>query len=74
MAGLWNEYAGALGPLLDATPKNVLAAIAVSSLTCGGDYLEEAQERLLTEWWALYRAGIVPQRPPKPAPSKDEEV
>lgn len=65
MAGLRNEYAYALGAdLLNATPKNVLAAIAVSSLTCGGDQIAHAPELLLEEWTALHDAGIVPQKPP----------
>lgn len=66
---LHNEYAAELGgKLYESCPKAVFAAIAVSSLTCGGDWLEEAKDRLLREWWALYRAEIVPQKPPFPDP------
>ena len=61
-----NEYAAALGPLLDQTTKAVLAAIAVSLLTTGGEHLDEAQERLLKEWGTLHANGIVPQKPPTP--------
>ena len=48
-----NEYARATGDLCDNTPKSVVAAIAVSALTVGGDHLDEARERVLAEWWAL---------------------
>lgn len=59
-----NEYADALGDLLDRAPKSVLAAIAVSALTSGGDRLDEAAEEVLSEWAILHENGIVPQRPP----------
>jgi hypothetical protein len=59
-----NEYQTALGKLFGAAPKTVCAAVAVSSLTCGGDWLEKAQERFAYEWRALYNAGIVPQKLP----------
>lgn len=59
-----NEYADALGDLYAKVPKAVLAAIAVSALTVGGDYLDEAQARLLTEWDALHDAEIVSQPAP----------
>lgn len=64
-----NSYANELGGMLygDA-PKAVLAAIAVSALTCGGDLLAEAKERLLREWWILFDNGIVPQKPTFPRP------
>jgi hypothetical protein len=58
---LTNEYVEVLGDLYDKTPKAVLAAIAVSALTNGGDELDEAQARLLAEWGALHANGIVPQ-------------
>jgi uncharacterized membrane protein len=61
---LGNEYAEELGALFADVPKAVLAAIAVSALTLGGDYLDEAQQRLVTEWSALHTAGIVPQAVP----------
>ena len=52
------------GNLYEVCPKAVFAAIAISALTDGGDRLEAAKDRLVSEWWALYRAGIVSQRPP----------
>jgi len=60
-----NDYAAAVGTLYLHTPKAVFAAIAISALTVGGDYLEEAEERLLKEWQTLYDNEIVPQIPPK---------
>jgi len=67
-----NEYAQALsGRLYEDCPRAVFAAIAVSALTVGGDYLNEADFRLLREWWALYHCGIVPQRPPGEAIALD---
>lgn len=59
----YNEYVGTLGKLFAECPKEVFAAIAVSALTAGGDYLEHAQQRVADEWKALYDAGIVTQRP-----------
>lgn len=64
---LENEYTDALGhEFLLATPKAVFAAIAVSSLTCFGEYLDDAKAMLVEEWWCLYQAGIVPQKPSIP--------
>ena len=63
-----NDYALQLSEY-DRTPKAVLAAVAVSALTCGGDYLSEANDKVLDEWWALYNAKIVPQKPPVARPS-----
>lgn len=61
-----NEYAEVLGQeLYDKTPKAVFAAIAISALTCGGDQMSEARERILAEWLALYQNRIVPQKPPR---------
>lgn len=61
-----NEYSEQLGQdLYDVIPKSVLAAIAVSALTCGGDHLEEARERVAKEWMILFQNGIVRQKPPK---------
>ncbi len=60
-----NTYVDQLADLFDKTPKAVLAAIAVSSLTTGGDYLERARELVLEEWRILHQAGIVSQKPPK---------
>lgn len=62
-----NEYCRQLTHF-DKVPKTVLAAIAVSALTCGGDQIDKADERVMGEWWALYRAGIVPQKPFGPEP------
>ena len=60
-----NEYADQLGQdLYEVIPKSVLAAIAVSALTTGGDYLEEARERVVEEWSILFQNGIVRQKPP----------
>ena len=58
-----NGYADCLGELYAKTPKAVFAAVAVSTLTMGGDYLDEAKERLLNEWRILHENGIVPQKP-----------
>jgi hypothetical protein len=54
----------ATGNLYEVCPKAVFAAIAISALTDGGDRIEEAKFRVVEEWWALYRAGIVAQKPP----------
>lgn len=70
---LGNEYAAELGALYQAAPKAVLAAIAVSFATTGGDYIERAHAAVLREWWALYRAGIVPQKPSEAEPAADVE-
>ena len=67
-----NVYADSVGPKFYAQcPKAVFAAIAVSALTAGGDKLNEAGRRVLKEWWALYHAGIVPQKPTITEPSDD---
>lgn len=58
-----NNYALTLGDLYARTPKAVFAAIAVSALTSGGDYISEARARLLEEWKILHDNGIVPQKP-----------
>ena len=60
-----NEYAAQLGRMFDEMPKTVLAAIAVSCLSQGGDYLEKAQARAAREWQVLHENGIVQQRPGK---------
>lgn len=59
-----NYYLQAGRDVFEACPKAVWAAIAISSLTCGGDELEQARERILSEWQALYDNGIVPQKLP----------
>ena len=59
-----NNYAMAVGwEAYESIPKAVWAAIAVSALTCGGDQLDEARERVLAEWSILHSNGIVPQKP-----------
>ena len=65
MSKLHNEYAAELGTMYAKMPKAVLAAIAVSFATqmSGEDALHEACAAILKEWQALYRAGIVPQKP-----------
>jgi hypothetical protein len=60
-----NEYNLLLGSLYEKIPKAVFAAIAVSVITQGGDYLDEASALILDEWKVLYQNGIVPQCPPK---------
>lgn len=69
-----NCYVEVVGrELFESCPKTVLAAIAVSALTCGGDHLSKGVKRLLWEWWCLYESEIVPQKPPFPKPSDAEE-
>lgn len=70
MLKTFNAYAGQLGRVYADCPKAVLAAIAVSALTSGGDYLETAQERVAYEWQVLHLNGIVPQ----PLPAKYREA
>lgn len=69
----WNEYAaqllvsdkdGSAGGTIDKIPKMVALAVAVSALTNGGDQIDLARERFITEWWTLFDNGIVPQKPP----------
>lgn len=60
-----NEYDRALEPgVYDAAPKSVLAAIAISRLTLGGDRLDLATRALVTEWDTLHSNGVVPQPVP----------
>ena len=58
-----NEYMDQIREVYDEIPKSVLAAIAVSALTCGGDRLEEATEAVVKEWVCLHNAGVVAQKP-----------
>lgn len=58
--------------LFEKCPKTVFAALTIASLTVGGDYLEEAEERIIHEWWVLFDNGIVPQKPPFPRPKREE--
>lgn len=67
LKNLSNEYQAELGALFDEMPKSVIAAIAVSALTCGGDYLDEARERAAREWLILHQNRIVQQKPGKVA-------
>lgn len=69
-----NEYAEYLGPLFDDCPKSVLAAIAVSFITTGGDWPQLAQAGIVREWRILHQAGIVPQKPPAKYPDNLEEI
>ena len=67
MAKLTNEYARLVAPDLYARiPKAVFAAMAVSQLSGGGDWLDtmDVDAAVLQEWADLYGSGIVPQRPP----------
>jgi hypothetical protein len=67
-----NEYQWALSDkLFSVCPKSVFAAIAVSSLTCGGDQINIAEKAVLNEWWVLFENGIVPQKPPFPRPNME---
>lgn len=69
----YNEYAQSISlSLYERCPKAVFAAIAISSLTQGGGYIEEAERLVVAEWWALYHNGIVPQKPTMPEPSASE--
>jgi hypothetical protein len=73
-----NDYVGAMGgDVFAAAPKTVLAAVAVSLATLGGDRLSDARELILREWHTLHQNGIVPQPvPPKllnTLPPEDDE-
>jgi hypothetical protein len=59
-----NEYQRVIGRLAEECPKAVLAAIAVSYASAGGDHLARAEKELAWEWQCLYDNGIVPQNPP----------
>ncbi len=63
-----NVYQASLGKTFDATPKAVLGAVVASLLSSGGERLQDTESGLQKEWWILYRAGIVPQKPPMPEP------
>lgn len=65
LKNLTNEYQREMGDLFDEIPKSVLAAIAVSALTCGGDQISTARARLAKEWEVLNLNGIVQQKPSK---------
>jgi hypothetical protein len=61
---LRNEYLDSC-PMLDKTPKAVIAAVVVSLLSSGGDEFDQVAWRFLSEWRTLHDNGIVPQRPPR---------
>ena len=58
-----NNYVTAIDGIYANTPKAVLAAIAVSLATCGGEHIDEAENQLLKEWRILHDNGIIPQSP-----------
>jgi hypothetical protein len=63
-----NTYVSAMSlELYEDCPKAVLAAIAVSALTIGGDQLDKAAARIAQEWQTLHAAGVVAQPPTKQA-------
>lgn len=71
----YNDYSRVLAPIIERTPKAVLAAIVVSLISMRGDAdgnevdLGDGGDLIVSgvigEWNALHQAGIVPQRPPK---------
>jgi len=67
MSKLSNEYADVI--FIDDMPKSVLAAIVVSLISCGGDWLDTPENilairsRIAFEWQSLYMCGVVPQKP-----------
>lgn len=69
---LTNDYARAVpSELYRDLPKAVWAALAVSALTNGGDWLERAEALVVEEWWILHENGIVPQKPNRPRPEPE---
>jgi hypothetical protein len=69
---LSNEYSRQLGRLYALAPKSVVAAVAVSMLTCGGDRLDSATPEFLAEWQILHENGIVQQ--PVPARFREQAI
>tara|TARA_R110000824_G_scaffold54123_1_gene149501 strand:+ start:3568 stop:3888 length:321 start_codon:yes stop_codon:yes gene_type:complete len=60
-----NNYAAVMGhDLFENMPKAVIAAVAVSFASCGGDHFDGVTAKMVEEWNLLHIAGIVPQRPP----------
>lgn len=60
-----NDYARALGDLLERAPKTVIAAIAYSLARIDAeDDHDGAIAVLVREWRILHEQGIVPQAPP----------
>ena len=74
MSKAQNPYANLLrkGKLFEVCPKAVFAALAVSYASRGGDFLDNVENKVLKEWWILYRNQIVPQKPPIPEPGDGE--
>lgn len=67
MAGLkkTNEYSELVNDIYDRTPKAVFAAIAVSEYINRLNIpIGSLSDAVLKEWGALYKSGIVPQKPP----------
>ncbi len=58
-----NDYERAIVDIFEDIPKAVLAAVAVSALTDGGERLSEATSAVVREWLTLQECGIVPQKP-----------
>jgi hypothetical protein len=68
-----NDYSKTISPKLYVRiPKAVLAAIAVSFATNGGELLDDVDTLLLNEWAILFENKIILQRPPHylPVPAK----
>ena len=68
-----NDYQQSLGRAFEVCPKAVLGAAFASLASCGGERLHDAENALKAEWWTLYHAGIVPQRPPFPEPNQSQQ-
>jgi hypothetical protein len=58
----------------DRIPKSVLAAVLVSIVSTGGEHIDKAWPAILKEWWALYQAELVTQRPPESEPDDSYSV
>ena len=56
-----NAYSSTFPGLFENIPKSVLAAVAASFGTNGGDCLEQAAYRIAREWETLHNQGIVSQ-------------
>lgn len=70
-----NQYSSLLPrKFYESCPKAVLAALAVSYASQGGDHLGQIDAKLLKEWWVLFENGIVPQKPPMPQPADEIEL
>ena len=63
-------------PCFEQTPKTVMAAVLLSlaeRLQGEGDS-EAAKALIYEEWKALYKAGVVPQKPVKPKPVSNGDI